>query len=66
MFKSDCYNYACTFSVWLQLTPQWPPFGSNLFAEPPLYAEFDHRGPQKGRANSDIEHRIFVYINTGR
>ena len=35
-----------------------------LFAEPPLYGEFDHRGPQKRQANSDIEHRIFVYINT--
>ena len=48
---SDCYNHACTFSDWLQLTPQRPP----LFAEPPLYGEFDHRGPQKRRVNSDIE-----------
>ena len=41
-------------------------FQKILFAEPPLYGEFYHGGLQKRRANSDSEHHIFVYINTGR
>ena len=32
MFISDCYSYACAFSDWLQLTPQWLPF-SRIYSQ---------------------------------
>ena len=59
MFISDCYNYACAFSDWLQLTLQRPP----LFAEPPLYGEFNHRGPQKWWAIQALN-TAFLFTST--
>ena len=36
MFISDCYNYACAFSDWLQLTLQRPPF-SRIYSQSLFY-----------------------------
>ena len=60
------YQTVTTMHVHFMTASGNPPaatFQENLFVGPPLYGEFDEEGCLKRRANSDMEH--FVYIDIG-